>query len=139
MKPNLAEAWALVEARVRADECVAAPLAQEDLLAPLRGILGGCDVAITMGREGMLVCGEDGVPKHVPTAARDVYDVQGAGDTSLAALFLARLAGASLVEAAAIANAAAGVAVAKIGTATASREELRDEWPALQAAFEENR
>ena len=72
---------------------------------------------------------------HVRTVEREVFDVQGAGDTSISALWLARLAGATLLEAAVIANAAAGVVVGKVGTATARPEEVRELLPeAIEAA-----
>jgi D-beta-D-heptose 7-phosphate kinase/D-beta-D-heptose 1-phosphate adenosyltransferase len=72
---------------------------------------------------------------HVPTAAREVFDVQGAGDTAIAALTLSLRAGASLLEAAVIANAASGVVVGKVGTATASADEVKALLPAaLDAA-----
>ena len=71
----------------------------------------------------------------VPTLGTEVFDVQGAGDTTIAALVLALRAGATLLEAAVIANAAAGVVVRKIGTATASPEEVREVLPeAMEAA-----
>ena len=73
----------------------------------------------------------------VPTLAREVFDVQGAGDTSIAALALALRAGATLLEAAVIANAAAGVVVGKIGTATASADEVRELLPSTLAAAQE--
>ncbi len=63
-------------------------------------------------------------PHHIPTAAREVFDVSGAGDTAIATLALALTAGASAIEAAAISNHAAGVVVGKIGTATCSPDEL---------------
>jgi D-beta-D-heptose 7-phosphate kinase/D-beta-D-heptose 1-phosphate adenosyltransferase len=61
---------------------------------------------------------------HIPTVAREVYDVTGAGDTVIATLTLALASGAELEEAAVIANHAAGVVVGKVGTATVSRPEL---------------
>jgi D-beta-D-heptose 7-phosphate kinase/D-beta-D-heptose 1-phosphate adenosyltransferase len=64
-------------------------------------------------------------PLHIPTVAREVFDVTGAGDTVIAAAALALLAGATIGEAAQIANAAAGIVVGKIGTATVSPEELK--------------
>ena len=63
-------------------------------------------------------------PYHTPTRAREVFDVSGAGDTSLAALVLALTAGAKLEQAAYFSNAAAGVVVGKIGTATVTPAEL---------------
>ena len=62
--------------------------------------------------------------KTIPTAAREVYDVSGAGDTALAGLVLALAAGSDLETAAHFANAAAGVVVAKLGTATVTPKEL---------------
>jgi bifunctional ADP-heptose synthase (sugar kinase/adenylyltransferase) len=67
---------------------------------------------------------EDGEPTYVPTAAREVYDVTGAGDTVIATLAAGLAAGATLVEAAMLANHAAGVVVGKLGTGTATAAEL---------------
>jgi rfaE bifunctional protein kinase chain/domain len=80
-------------------------------------------VLITRGEEGMTLFTEDGVT-HIPTVAREVYDVTGAGDTVIATLALAIASGASLEEAAVLANHAAGVVVAKVGTASVTRDEL---------------
>jgi D-beta-D-heptose 7-phosphate kinase/D-beta-D-heptose 1-phosphate adenosyltransferase len=63
-------------------------------------------------------------PIHIPTRAREVYDVTGAGDTVISTLTLALAAGASLREAAEMANHAAGIVVGKLGTAAVSRAEL---------------
>ncbi|MFW6160703.1 MAG: D-glycero-beta-D-manno-heptose-7-phosphate kinase [Acidobacteriota bacterium] len=76
------------------------------------------------GEKGMTVFEKGRKPIHIPTQAKEVYDVTGAGDTVIAAASLALLAGANIREAAFLANAAAGVVVAKIGTAAASTEEL---------------
>jgi D-beta-D-heptose 7-phosphate kinase/D-beta-D-heptose 1-phosphate adenosyltransferase len=81
-------------------------------------------VLITRGEEGMSLFAADGEVTHIPTVAREVYDVTGAGDTVIAALTLALASGASYVEAATIANHAAGVVVGKLGTATVTRSEL---------------
>jgi D-beta-D-heptose 7-phosphate kinase/D-beta-D-heptose 1-phosphate adenosyltransferase len=74
----------------------------------------------------MLLGASGRVIKKIPTAAREIYDVSGAGDTALAALVLALTSGSGLEEAAHFANAAAGVVIAKLGTATVSPEELLD-------------
>ncbi len=80
-------------------------------------------VLITRSERGMTLF--DGQQMHhLPTAARDVYDVTGAGDTVIAAFSDALCRGATPLEAAQTANRAAGVVVGKIGTATASREEV---------------
>lgn len=96
-----------------------------------RKLLGSIDtraVLITRGEEGMSLF-TDGGPEgaevtHIPTVAREVYDVTGAGDTVIATLALALASGASLKEAAMLANHAAGVVVGKVGTASLTREEL---------------
>jgi D-beta-D-heptose 7-phosphate kinase/D-beta-D-heptose 1-phosphate adenosyltransferase len=87
----------------------------------------GCDaVLITRGDRGMMLLEADRQPVYVNTAAREVYDVTGAGDTVIAALAGALAAGATMLEAAALANQAAGLVVAKVGTATATASELID-------------
>lgn len=79
---------------------------------------------ITLGAQGMLLLDHGKPPVHVPTRAREVFDVSGAGDTVIATCVLARAAGASFVEAAEFANYAAGVVVSKLGTATCTPDEL---------------
>jgi D-beta-D-heptose 7-phosphate kinase/D-beta-D-heptose 1-phosphate adenosyltransferase len=64
--------------------------------------------------------------RHMPAKAREVFDVSGAGDTVVATLALAHAAGASIPEAARVANYAAGIVVGKMGTAVVSAAELRD-------------
>jgi len=83
-----------------------------------------CDaVLITRGDRGMLLLDQSD-PVYVETAAREVYDVTGAGDTVIATLAAAVAAGASVLEAAHLANHAAGIVVGKVGTATATATEL---------------
>ena len=79
---------------------------------------------IKRGEQGMSIFERGKRPLHLATVAREVYDVTGAGDTVMAAASLSLLAGATIREAAVLANAAAGVVVGKIGTATCSPEEL---------------
>ena len=86
-------------------------------------------VLITRGERGMMLLEEGGEPTYVPTAAREVYDVTGAGDTVIATLAASLAAGATLTEAAMLANHAAGVVVGKVGTATATAEELLASFP----------
>ncbi len=76
------------------------------------------------GEQGMTVFEKRKRPYHIPTTAREVYDVTGAGDTVIAVASLALLAGASIKEAAILSNAAAGIVVGKLGTATLTSEEL---------------
>lgn len=79
---------------------------------------------ITRGEEGMTLFEDNGDVTHIPTLAKEVYDVTGAGDTVISALTLGLTAGASLKEAAVIANYAAGIVVGEIGTAAVTRDEL---------------
>jgi D-glycero-beta-D-manno-heptose-7-phosphate kinase len=84
-----------------------------------------CDaVLITRGDRGMMLVEGDQDPVCVETAAREVFDVTGAGDTVIATLATAMAAGASMKEAAVLANHAAGIVVGKLGTATATAEEV---------------
>lgn len=80
-------------------------------------------VLITKGEEGMSLFEKERIT-HIPTVARHVYDVTGAGDTVIAAFTLAYASGASLQEAAVIANHAAGIVVGEVGTAVVTRERL---------------
>ncbi len=84
----------------------------------------GCEyVLITRGEEGMSLFNSTS-SHHLPTFAREVFDVTGAGDTVIATLALAKSGGATMEEAATLANHAAGIAVGKIGTATVNCPEL---------------
>ena len=86
--------------------------------------LGAEHVLLTLGEHGMVLASADGTLHRVPTTARDVYDVSGAGDTVTAYLAASLAAGATPREAAVIANYAAGVEVGKLGAATVSAEEV---------------
>lgn len=81
-------------------------------------------VVITRGEHGMSLFGRDGERLHIPSVARTVFDVSGAGDTVIAVLSLALAAGAPIELAMQIANYAAGAVVEKLGTATASADEI---------------
>lgn len=84
-----------------------------------------CDaVLITRGDRGMLLFERDENPVKVETAAREVYDVTGAGDTVIATLAASLAAGSSMTEAALLANYAASIVVGKLGTATATMDEV---------------
>jgi D-beta-D-heptose 7-phosphate kinase/D-beta-D-heptose 1-phosphate adenosyltransferase len=87
-------------------------------------VLGCGAVLITRGEQGMSLFPAGGRAVHLPTTAREVFDVTGAGDTVIATVGLALGAGASLAEAAMLANHAAGVVVGKLGTATAAPAEV---------------
>lgn len=85
---------------------------------------------VTRGEEGMSLFERDGrgagiVHTLFPTEAREVFDVTGAGDTVIGVFALCMASGATFREAAAISNCAAGIVVGKVGTATATRQELK--------------
>jgi D-beta-D-heptose 7-phosphate kinase/D-beta-D-heptose 1-phosphate adenosyltransferase len=116
--PNHHEALRLTNTEEDTDEGLqrAALIIQEKL---------HCDaVLITRGDRGIMLLERDHDPVFVATTAREVYDVTGAGDTVIATLAVALAAGATMLEAANLANHAAGIVVGKVGTATASDEEL---------------
>ena len=116
--PNHFEALRMTNLEEDSDEGLhqAARLIQEKL---------NCDaVLITRGERGIMLLERNHEPVYVETAAREVYDVTGAGDTVIATLAAALAAGASTLEAANLANHAAGIVVGKVGTATATADEL---------------
>jgi rfaE bifunctional protein kinase chain/domain len=82
-------------------------------------------ILITRGEEGMALFERDGLVTAIPTVAKEVYDVTGAGDTVISALTLTLAAGSTFPEAAVLANYAAGIVVGKVGTATVTPEELK--------------
>lgn len=117
--PNLQEAWAGMH-RVPHGGASGLESLGRDILKTLR-----CEsVLITRGSEGMSLFNSRGNVTHIPTRAREVFDVTGAGDTVVSALTLALAAGASIGEAAVISNHAAGIVVGKLGTATTTTAEL---------------
>lgn len=117
LTPNQAE-FEAVAGRARDDA---------DLVArgeALRAALGIEALLITRSERGMCLVPQGGAALHLPTRAREVFDVTGAGDTVVAVLAAALAAGEALPEAVALANLAAGVVVGKLGTATVSPAEL---------------
>jgi D-beta-D-heptose 7-phosphate kinase/D-beta-D-heptose 1-phosphate adenosyltransferase len=86
----------------------------------------GSSVIITLGEQGMVVFEKGKKAILIPTIAREVFDVSGAGDTAIAAAGLALSSGANLMEAATLANITAGIKVTKHGTAPVTIEELRN-------------
>ena len=117
--PNQHEAEVATHLRIRSD--ADARQAAAEFRARAR-----CDAAIiTRGEHGMWLSSAD-TDGGIPAVTREVSDVTGAGDTVVATLALALSNGASLVEAAMLANRAAGIAVAKFGAATVTRDELLD-------------
>lgn len=86
-----------------------------------------CEVAlVTLGENGMCVFEKSGKVTKIPTVAQEVYDVSGAGDTVISAYTLALSSGAKTIEAAHIANCAAGIVVGKVGIAVTTQDELID-------------
>ena len=119
---------ALTPNRHEAAQAAGMPIAdRESLIAAGRRLMQRLKpeaLLITLGEDGMCLFERGGKATQIPTVAREVFDVSGAGDTVIAAFTLFRAAGASFVEAARLANAAAGVVVGKVGTATCSPQEL---------------
>jgi len=81
-------------------------------------------VLITRGKDGMLLFEKDGNVTHIPTVAKEVFDVTGAGDTVTGVISLCLAVGADVTDAAIISNIAAGIVVGKLGTATVTKDEL---------------
>jgi D-beta-D-heptose 7-phosphate kinase/D-beta-D-heptose 1-phosphate adenosyltransferase len=115
--PNHDEAETATHRRIRTDEDA------RDAAREFRARVGCDGVLVTRGEHGMWLS-EAGVEGAIPAVAREVSDVTGAGDTVVATLALALAAGATMTEAAVLANHAAGVVVGKFGPATVTREEL---------------
>jgi D-glycero-beta-D-manno-heptose-7-phosphate kinase len=115
-KPNRRELEAALGAGVDIDHPEALP-------ETLRR-LGVDHLLLTLGERGMALLGADGSVQRVPTVAREVYDVVGAGDTVTAYLAAILAAGGAVSEAAIIANYAAGVEVGKLGAATVTADEV---------------
>jgi D-beta-D-heptose 7-phosphate kinase/D-beta-D-heptose 1-phosphate adenosyltransferase len=123
--PNRKEAFELAELPDETRQ--ANPLADKNLLRVVEKLLdqpGPVILLITLGELGMLLCQRGQKPFHIPTIAQEVFDVSGAGDTVIATFTLAIAAGASPLEAAFLANHAAGIVVGKVGTATTTPDEL---------------
>ena len=96
----------------------------EEICRRIHEIFAPRHLVITLGAEGMAICRGGAVHKVLPTRAREVFDVSGAGDTVIATLTAALAAGADADSAAHFANQAAGIVVSKMGTATPTPAEL---------------
>jgi D-beta-D-heptose 7-phosphate kinase/D-beta-D-heptose 1-phosphate adenosyltransferase len=90
----------------------------------IMGTTGVKHLLITRSEEGMSLFSQGNDPLHIPTVAREVFDVSGAGDTVLASLAVGMAAGMDMGEAARLANMAAGISVGKLGTSTVSPDEI---------------
>src|SRR5215467_7696259 len=127
IKPNRAEAFREVGIEEEHWQPFSDPLKDDVLLRVGEKLLerwGTEIVQITLGEQGMILFERGGRVHHIPTVAREVFDVSGAGDTAIALFTLALTAGASPVEAARISNHASGVVIGKLGTATLTPDEL---------------
>ncbi|MFI5347326.1 MAG: D-glycero-beta-D-manno-heptose-7-phosphate kinase [Elusimicrobiota bacterium] len=119
--PNTSEAWACMHRQPKAGNEALAELGR-DILKTLHSR----SVLITRGPDGMSLFEAGGKITNIPTMAREVFDVSGAGDTVISTFTLALAAGAPLTRAAVLSNQAAGIVVAKLGTATTDVEELSE-------------
>lgn len=132
VKPNRSEA--LKAAGLPVSDPIDPPLQDAPLLEAGKKLLATWDtrlLLVTLGEQGMMLFERGKLPYHIPTKARQVFDVSGAGDTAIALFTMALCCDASPIEAAEIANHASAVVVAKLGTATVTPEELI-------SSFEEN-
>lgn len=120
MTPNRAEAIALSRLELEPHEAFPA----EEICQILWQRYKAKHLVITLGSDGMLLSQEGNAIKFIPTVAKQIFDVSGAGDTVIAALTAALVSGSSLSDAAHFANLAAGVVISKVGTATASPDEI---------------
>lgn len=116
-KPNAAELSAALGQPLAADD--------DGWLEDARRRVDAGHLLLTLGEHGMALKSADGPAFRIPTVAREVYDVSGAGDTVTAFVAVALAAGASMREAAVLANLAAGIEVGKPGVATVTPDELR--------------
>lgn len=99
----------------------------KDLDLAMREILGYLNldsILVTLGEHGMKLLEKGGRLTHIPTVAQEVFDVSGAGDTVISTFTLALCAGSTKLEAAHIANFAAGIVVGKLGTAVTNSKEI---------------
>ncbi|HYY35280.1 MAG TPA: bifunctional ADP-heptose synthase [Candidatus Binatia bacterium] len=125
IKPNRTEAF--LAAGIPSGDPDIAPSQDMDLRRAGETLLKKWEtenVLITLGEHGMMLFQEKETPHYIPTKAREVFDVSGAGDTAIALFTLGLACGATPTEAAEIANHASAVVVSKLGTATVTREEL---------------
>ena len=125
MTPNHIEAFGLSGIYLKE---LSTPLEEDSVLNKVASKINNewkiKNLLITLGAKGMLLFEEGKKPVHIPTMAREVYDVTGAGDTVIAVNTLSLLGGANAVEAAQISNYAAGIVVGRIGTSSVTKDEI---------------
>jgi rfaE bifunctional protein kinase chain/domain len=125
VKPNRSEAFAA--ANLPWHEPERDPLQDPQLLLVGAELLRSWKpdhLLVTLGEQGMILFDQANSPFHIPSRAREVYDLSGAGDTAIGLFTLALASGASAIEAAEISNHASSVVVGKLGTATLTPDEL---------------
>jgi len=125
IKPNRAEA--LLAAGIPGPDPDTVPPHDVDLRRAGEALLKRWEtkyVLVTLGEQGMMLFQANEAPHYIPTKARQVFDVSGAGDTAIALFTLGLACGATPIEAAEIANHGSAVVVSKLGTATVTRDEL---------------
>ncbi len=125
VKPNRLEAFAA--AGITDSHSTLPPHKNDEILRVGAALLKKWNVPrvlITLGEQGMMLFQSGKKPHHIPTRAREVFDVSGAGDTAIALLTLALASGMNPETAADVANHASGIVVAKLGTATLTPDEL---------------
>ncbi|MDI6781799.1 MAG: D-glycero-beta-D-manno-heptose-7-phosphate kinase [bacterium] len=118
--PNHHEAGELIHQKITDEETLL--LAGQKILSELENEA----VLITRGEDGMSLFEKDGSITHIPTVAKEVYDVTGAGDTVVSVLSLSLACGAKMKDASALSNFAAGIVVEKVGTAVVTALELKE-------------
>jgi rfaE bifunctional protein kinase chain/domain len=120
-KPNAVELGNALGGRIRPGD--------DEWLEDARQRVEAEHLLLTLGEDGMALRSGGGASFRIPTVAREVYDVSGAGDTVTAFVAVALAAGASMREAATLANLAAGIEVGKPGVAVVTPRELREMLP----------
>lgn len=125
IKPNYNEALALTQIKEEDIENVSERVWKVG--RTLQKMTGASDVVLTQGKDGMAIFSKDAEPVQVPTFAKKVFDVTGAGDTVIAALALGVISGLKLAEACVLANYAAGIVVGKVGCVPCDVNELIQE------------
>lgn len=119
LTPNTSEAEKLSDTKIKCEDTL-----RKAALKILKTTKAH-SLVITRGKDGMAIFQKDAPMRLIPTFAKEVFDVSGAGDTVISVLTLCLASGASLYESAILANIAAGIEVSKLGTATVSHKELR--------------
>jgi D-beta-D-heptose 7-phosphate kinase/D-beta-D-heptose 1-phosphate adenosyltransferase len=120
LTPNIKETEIASGMRIMTDEDL------ENAAKRLFQLLNCHMILVTRGKDGLSLFQEKKLPTHVPTEAKEVYDVTGAGDTVISLFSLSLFRGYDPINAAHLANAGAGIVVGKLGTSPISRRELED-------------